>query len=282
MKEALRKVPGLVRMWRALGRVRHGLVLRLARRRNYTFTQFRRLPTQIDLLAGPVLAATGAGGDGAPVRILLFGCSNGAEAFSLASALHERRPEARWEIVCFDIEREMVAQARAATYPARAVAAQRTLSPDFVTRTFDVRGDELVVKGALRERVRFEVGNVLDTALIGGLAPADMVLAQNFLYHLPRRDATRACGHLISLLKPRSALAVDGADLDLRTEITAAAGLAPWPEAVERIHEEARVERGYAWPSIYWGLEPYQPWRRDAERRYATIFLRGSVKRDPS
>jgi chemotaxis methyl-accepting protein methylase len=214
------------------------------------------------------------GRNGAPFRVLLFGCSSGAEAFSLASALQERRPGARWEIDCFDIEPEMVARARSGTYPVREVVAQRTASPEFVSRTFDVRGDDLVVKAKLRERVRFDVGDVLDETLIARLAPAHLVVAQNFLYHLERRDAVRAFGHLIRLLQPRGVLAVDGADLDLRTEITAAAELEPWPAEIERIHEEARVERGYAWPRIYWGLEPYQPWRRDAQRRYATMFVR--------
>jgi chemotaxis methyl-accepting protein methylase len=274
MKEALRRVPGLLRLWRLVGRVRHGLVLRFARRRNYTFTQFRRLPTQVDQLAGPVLDAAGVGGNGASLRVLLFGCSSGAEAFSLASALRECRPEAGWEIDCWDIEPDMVALARTATYPARDVVAQRTATPEFVSRTFDVSGDDLVVKAVLRERLRFDVGDVLDEALIARLAPADVVVAQNFLYHLARPDAERAFGHLIRLLKPRGVLAVDGADLDLRTEITARAALVPWPAEIERIHEEARVERGYAWPQIYWGLEPYQPWRPDAVRRYATIFLR--------
>jgi chemotaxis methyl-accepting protein methylase len=261
-----------VRVWRWGGHLRHALVLRLSRRRNYTFTQFCRLPTQMDFLAGPVLDATGAGSGGVPPRIVVFGCSNGSEAYSLASALRARRPGSQWEIECFDIDAGMVAQARAARYPVVQVTQQRNVPPAFLARTFDARGDEFVVQQSLTMRVRFAVGDVLDASLIARLTPADLVLGQNFLYHLRRRDAVRAFHHLVRLLKPGGALAVDGADLDLRTRLTVEAGLAPWPDAIERIHEEARVERGYAWPGIYWGLEPYDRGRADAARRYATIF----------
>ena len=273
-KDLLRRVPGLVRLWRIAGRIRHALVLRFARRRNYTFTQFCRLPTQIEEVVGPVLEATNAGAAGSHIHVLLFGSSIGAEPYSLASALFAQRPGVRWDISCYDIEPEMVDIARTGRYAVKEVALQRGIPPGFVTRTFDRTGEDFVVKPEIRKRVQFHVGNILDVRLIRSLDLADLVVAQNLLYHLSRADATRAFHNLFQLLKPRGALAVDGADLDLRAALTEDAGLVPWRENVERIHNEARVERGYAWPRIYWGLEPYDGQRRDAERRYATIFLR--------
>lgn len=279
MKEFLRRVPGVVRLWRALGRAQHAAVLRLSRRRNYTFTQFCRLPTQLELLAGPVLDAIGKGGSAASVRVLLFGSSTGAEAYSLASTFAARRPRLSFRIECFDIAPDMVGRTQRGVYAPDELSRRSGLPVGFVERTFDVREGEFMVKFALRARVSAEVGDVLDARLMGALGKADFVLAQNFLYHLRRREAVRAFRHLIDLLAPRAALVVDGADLDLRTRCTAEAGLEPWPEEVERVHEEAREERGYAWRRIYWGLEPYDHERRDALRRYATIFVKGMLDR---
>jgi chemotaxis protein methyltransferase CheR len=268
-KDFLRRLPGMVRLWRWVGRTRHALVLRLARRRNYTFTQFCRLPTQVALLAGQVLDAV-TGGDEA--RVIVFGCSNGAEAYSLASTLRTRGK--RFTIDCYDIDAEILVRAREASYAPEEISRRGGLPPGFVERTFDLTGGRYVVKREIRSAVRFELGSVLDAELIARLEPAHLVLAQNFLYHLTRAESDRAFEHLIGLVQPRGALAVDGVDLDLRARCTLGAGLEPWPEEVERIHEEARDERGYAWPSIYWGLEPYDARRPDALRRYATIFLK--------
>jgi hypothetical protein len=58
--------------------------------------------------------------------------------------------------------------------------------------------------------------------------------------------------------------------------MTAEAGLRPCAIELETIHEESRTLRGYAWPKVYWGLEPFDARRTDAARRYATIFLRDS------
>lgn len=268
-KEFLRHLPGLVPLWRSMSRMRHALVLRLARRRNYTFTQFCRLPTQIELLAGPVLDAVL---DGAELRVVVFGCSIGAEAYSLASALRARGM--RFTMICYDIDADVLARAREAAYTPDEITRRGGLPAGFMERTFDVTGGRYVVKAELRGTVRFELGSVLDGALMARIEPAHLVLAQNFLYHLGRADALRAFDHLTRLVRPRGALAVDGVDLDLRTRCTLAAGLEPWPGEVERIHGEAREERGYAWPAVYWGLEPYDGGRADALRRYATIFLK--------
>lgn len=277
MKDLLREIPGVLWLWRRIQRAHYAFVLRLSQRRNYTFTQFCRLPTQFEELVGPVLDATGAGTARPHVKVLLFGSSNGAEPYSLASALLAKRPGVEWDISCYDIEPGMVTVARAGRYAAREVAAQRGIPLGFVARTFDRWGDDFVVKPAIRQRVQFQVGDILDPRLIRSLEPVDLVIAQNLLYHLSRAEATRAVHHLFPLIKPGGALVADGADLDLRAALTAAAGLVPWRGNVERIHNEARVERGFAWPRVYWGLEPYDGRRRDAERRYATIFLRPPV-----
>ena len=271
---ALRLLPDSIRRRPLIGRAEHAMTLRLAPRGNNLFTQFCRLPTQIEVLAGPVLDLLHVGSND-ELRIVVFGCSIGAEPYSIASVLRTRRPDVHVSIECFDIDADVIARARVGRY-SREELKGANVTPDFIDRTFDATGDGFTVKPEIMAGVRFAVGNVLDETLIKSLGGADVVVAQNFLYHLPRPVARNAFARLFTLLKPRSAILIDGADLDMRTRLTAEAGLQPCLTDLERIHIESRVTRGYAWPHIYWALEPFDSRRPDATRRYATIFLSGT------
>lgn len=271
---AIRRIPGAIRLRRLIGYAEHAWTLRTSERRNYLFTEFCRLPTQNETLAGPVVDYLRLGPQD-ELRIIVFGCSIGAEPYSIASVLRKLRPALRFRLECYDIEPDVVARAQSARYTPAEIST-RNVTPEFIEHTFDAAeaGDAMLVKPAIAERVRFLLGNVLDRSLVERLGQADVVVAQNFLYHLPRPQAEQAFRNLFALLKPRAALLVDGTDLDLRTRLTAAAGLEPFTVSLERIHEESRLLRGYVWPRVYWGLEPFDAKRSDAARRYATIFLR--------
>lgn len=273
IRDRLRKVPGAIRLVRTVRNVEHRFTLRFARRRNYLVTKFCRLPTQLDVMASDVVDFLRSPGDDSEIRIIVFGCSIGAEPYSIASVLRRRRPELRFRIECFDIEPTVIARAEAATYFTYELDSLPPLTPDFLASTFEPLGDGVVVKREIANSVRFTGGDVLDAGLIRRLGHADVVVAQNFLYHLARPDAERAFGHLFSLLRPRAAVLLDGADLDMRTRLTEAARLRPCGSEIERIHSESRIMRGYAWPRVYWGLEPFDARRSDAYRRFATIFF---------
>jgi chemotaxis protein methyltransferase CheR len=274
LRAALRRVPGVRQFARAVKHLEHAFTLRFARRRNYIFTKFCRLPAQLDVLATDVVDFVRSP-DGSEIRIIVFGCSIGAEPYSIASVLRTRRPDVAFRMECFDIEPAVIARAEAARYDASELETSPPLTPDFVASTFD-RVDDMggvVVKPEIARSVRFAVGNVLDASLIERIGRADIVVAQNFLYHLPRPEAERGFANLVALLRPRAALLVDGADMDMRARVTDAAGLRPCTTDLERIHGESRIERGYAWPRVYWGLEPFDARRSDAARRFATIFF---------
>src|SRR5215467_8395212 len=262
------------RVDRIVDAIKHRLTLHFATRQNHLFTRFCRLPTQLEVLAGDVVDFLAPCDDSAEVRIIVFGCSIGAEPYSIASVLQRRRPDLRFRIECFDIEPVVVARGEAATYSTPELKSWPPLTSDFVESTFDRTNDGVIVRPEIRHTVRFAVGDVLDAALIHHLGTADVVVAQNFLYHLARSEAEEAFLNLLSLMKPRAALLVDGADLDMRTRMTAAARLRPCGTELERIHDESRITRGYAWPGVYWGLEPFDAGRKDAHRRFATIFFR--------
>ena len=255
---------------------RHQWVLHFGARENVTFTQFMRLPHQYEALAGLVvdLLSDGRAPD-RPLRFIVVGCSNGAEPYSIASVLLHRRPGLAFDILASDLEAAMIEKAKTARYTSRDVNMMAELDASFVGRTFEPDGDDFVVRPEIRARVSFAVADVLDPEHIAALGKGDVVVAQNFLYHLHRRDARRAFANIVSLLAPRSALFVDGMDIDLRPRLTHAHGLEPLDHLIPEIHADALKLRGAPWPWTYWSLEPIDTGRRDWKRRYATIYLRG-------
>jgi chemotaxis methyl-accepting protein methylase len=249
-------------------------VLWFGPRENVTFTQFLRLPRQYDALCGPVLDFLRPDGSGPPLSILIFGCSNGAEPVSIASTLLRRRPDVPFDIVATDLEPEMIAKASGGRYTGAEINMMATLDPAFVDATFSARDGSFEVKPEIRARITYQVADVLDSH-VADLGQADIVAAQNFLYHLPRKASRRAFGNIVAALKPRSVLLLDGMDMDMRCALTRKAGLQPLDHRIPEIHADSLVLRGAPWPWTYWGLEPFDDRRRDWKQRYATIFVRG-------
>src|SRR5207253_8925862 len=133
------------------------------------------------------------------------GCSNGAGPYSMASTLASRHPDLDFEVSAMDIDPGVIAKAEAARFTREEVTKNAYVSEEFIAATFVPAGEDLEVRPEIRRRVRFQVSDVLDADLIAAIGHADIVVAQNFLYHLERSQARRAFAHLCSLLKPRSA-----------------------------------------------------------------------------
>jgi chemotaxis methyl-accepting protein methylase len=262
------------------GMWRHARLVREApRSQRHTYTCFLRAPLQLQALTGPVLARVSEPADATAarrrLRVLVFACSNGAEAYTLASALLQADPSLDLEMEASDLHQEMIDKATAGRYGRDEVLHSPYMTPAFAEATFDREGDTFVVKAALRERVRFRTADLLAPDLPAQFAPADLVLAQNVLFHLPPDAATQALRSLHRLLRPRGALAIEGADTGLKLRLTRELGLAPLPWNVRAIYEQSRVHVSAAWWRYYYGSEPYAPWRLDKARRYGSIFLKG-------
>jgi chemotaxis methyl-accepting protein methylase len=140
---------------------------------------------------------------------------------------------------------------------------------------FDQSGDKLSVKPEFASRVSFGIGDITDAAYMAGLPRADLVFAQNVLFHLPRPVARRAFDNLVSCLRPGGAFFVNGMDTDMRAKLTRQYGLEPVAQRIAEIHEEARVDRGANWASSYWGREPLKM-SGDWVRKYCTIYNKKS------
>jgi chemotaxis protein methyltransferase CheR len=255
-------------------KMRHKLSLLVSDRENSNFTGFLRLPTQFKALAGPALAhVRSRRSSETPLRVTVVGCSNGAEAYTIASVLLAADPGLRFHVRGYDIDPDCIRYAGRARYAADEIYNNKVITERFVAETFDRAGDSFVVKPHIAAHVDFERGDVLDLALATAAAGSDIVFAQNFLFHLSPKDAWHALENILRIARPGSALFLDGTDLDLRQRFARRQRLLPLDYEIETIHVEARRARAVGWPYSYWGLEPFLTYKRDWQRRYATIFL---------
>ncbi|MFZ1683329.1 MAG: CheR family methyltransferase [Candidatus Zixiibacteriota bacterium] len=281
-KRLLKSVPFAGRIWNAHATrvLRFKILLLLGKRESQTFTRFYRLPTQFKVLAGPVINFLLEDSPEQEIRILVIGCSKGAEAYTISAALQKYRPGTKFSIHGVDIDPYMITRAEAARYHADELGIYPRDHKDAVASLFvEERSEESVydIKPEVRRHVTFSVGNALDPNLAATCGPADIVFAQNFLYHLKPADSKLAFFNLCSLLKPRAALFIDGMDLDMKQRLTRQVGLTPMLDEIETIHADAYEERGTSWPAIYWGLEPLSRSRKDWTYRYSTIFTRNQT-----
>lgn len=236
------------------------------------YTSFYRSPGQLDALVGPVLDRVLGRGVGAPT-LLVFACSNGAEAYTLASELLFRRPGLDFTIRASDPQRTALQKAVSARYSLSEIAPDLPVPQEFLSRTFCRDGEEYVVRPAVRERVRFEQADLLDPELPSRYDSADLVFAQNVLCHMSAPLARRAFDNITRLLKPGSFVFLDGMDLDLRVQLTRQWGLEPLDYKVRATYGHSRAHAPKRWWKYYYGSEPYFPLARDKLARYGTIFL---------
>jgi chemotaxis protein methyltransferase CheR len=257
--------------------LRYQLALHLEKRESFTFTQFLRLPTQYEALAGPVLTMLGWPVWTDPLTIVVAGCSTGAEPYTISSVLQREAPNLRFMVDAFDCDETALETASGGAYLRDNVLGNRFMSSAFVSDTFDERADQLAVKQKVAERVHLSRRDLLDPGLTRTLPPADIVFAQNILCNMTRPLARQAFHRISALVKPAGVLFIDGVDLDMRSSLTRACKFQPLDYEVERIHNEARAIRGERYPWYATGLEPFNGRRKDWLRRYATIFYRGKM-----
>lgn len=261
------------------GRARQRALLRNADRSNsHTYTSFYRSPVQLDALIGPVLAHFEKRGIFQP-SILLFAGSIGAEAYTLASELRYRRPDLQLHIRASDLHAHTVERARTATYTMEEIRQNLDVPATFLQRTFDALGeDRYVVKPEIRAAVSFEQADLLSPELTNQFAPADIVFAQNVLFHMPQAMARQAFAAIVRMLKPGGVLFIDGMELDMRVDLARTHGLVPLDYQIKEIYQYSRKHIPICWWRYYYGNEPYVSFARHRQTRYGTIFLAPNAK----
>lgn len=160
------------------------------------------------------------------LSIWSVGCSTGQEPYSLAMMFAES-PErwAGWDIriLATDISPSVITRARAGRYSHFEI--QRGLPARSMLNWFEADGSDWLLRGTIRDRVRFSEHNVLSDALPPG--PFDLILCRNMLFYLTAAHRQRALARL------GDALAHDGLFMlgAFETMIGQESGLAIDPEA---------------------------------------------------
>lgn len=241
------------------------------RSNSHTYTSFYRSPPQIEALVGPVLSHFERLGITSP-SILLFAGSNGAEAYTIASELIARRPDLDFRIRASDLHEHTVQHATEGSYSLGEITQGLTVPQEFLDRTFDQVDGRYVVKPEIRARVSFEQADLLSPDFTSQFETADIVFVQNVLFHMPPALARQAFAAVVHFLKPGSVLFLEGMELDMREELTQAAGLAPLNYKVKEIYEYSRQHIPTLWWRYYFGNEPYCGLVKNKLARYSTIF----------
>lgn len=179
-------------------------------------TWFFRYPESMTALADLALARS-AERAGLPLRILSLPCSTGEEPYTIAIALLDAglAPE-QFVIDAADISVANLQTANAARYGRNSF---RSASMSFRDRHFQADGNEFVLSEAVRDRVRFHLGNLLDPNLALHAGQYDLVFCRNLLIYFDTTDQNRSVEILCRLARPDGVLFVGPAEASVLTRL---------------------------------------------------------------
>jgi SAM-dependent methyltransferase/mannose-6-phosphate isomerase-like protein (cupin superfamily) len=269
------KLPALfsnLSLVRSYGNLLHTLARRHGVRAQAPSTFFLRNRPQLELIRR--LIERRAETD--PLRVAVLGCSTGVEAYSIAWRIRSARPDLKVTLHAVDISKRAVEFGECGKYSL--VDSQLTdtdvferMSETEMMELFDRDTDAATVKSWIKEGIKWRAGDVLQPETIDALGPQDIVIASNFLCHMPPLMAERCLRNIERLVRPGGYLFVSGIDLDVRTKVADDLGWRPLQELLAEIHEGDPSMKTY-WPWHYVGLEPLNKKRKDWKLRYAAAF----------
>lgn len=257
---------------RSYGNFLHRLARMQGGRGQAFATFFLRNRPQLELIRR--LAARRSNDD--PLRVAVFGCSTGAEVYSVAWTIRSERPDVSLILHAVDISKQAIEIGRRGSYPLADLQLTNTDIFERVTESetkelFDRDGDIMRVKSWLREGIEWSVGDAATPEILDSLGQHDLVVANNFLCHMQPEMAARCLRNIARLVRPHGFLLVSGIDLDIRASVARDLGWRAIGELLEEIHEGDPCMRSL-WPFHYVGLEPLDKNRPEWRLRYATAF----------
>lgn len=137
-----------------------------------------------------------------PLRIWVMPSSSGEEAYSIALCLLERWPElANWdvEIVSSDIDTQILAQAQAGHYSARAI---QHLPASWLQKYFTRTGNGYQISQDLRDAVAFTRVNLHDPKEVADYRDFDVVFCRNLLIYFDDSSRHQAAQTFFEVLRP--------------------------------------------------------------------------------
>jgi SAM-dependent methyltransferase len=259
----------------AYGGFLHSLVKLRSARTQYHGTFFFRNRPQLQVIR--TLATQRP--KNSPLKILVLGCSNGAEVYSLLWAIRSACPDLQLTVTAVDISPAILEIAKEAVYSlgenqlVHSPIFER-LSEDEFQMVFDKENDNVKVKAWLREGIHWQVADANAQDFVRNFGGQDFVVANNFLCHMAPKEAERCLRNIARLVAENGYLVVSGVDIDVRTKVALDLGWTPMGDSLEEIHNgDPSIRRD--WPWRYWGLEPFNRRRKGWSVRYASVFRCG-------
>ena len=163
-------------------------------------TYFFRDPEQFAYLRSTVLPEIAARlPHGATMSVWCAGCATGEEAYSLAMVLDNLGFATQARVIATDLSSLAISRARAGSYTRWSFRVKATPWRD---RWFTFRDNAWHARPELRERVQFEVFNLVDFANGVNRAQYDLILCRNVLMYLEPVIAARVTAALAHALAP--------------------------------------------------------------------------------
>lgn len=146
----------------------------------------------------------------ATFRILSAPCSSGEEPYSMAIALLEADiPRERWTVEGIDLSERSLVRAQQGVY--RESSFRET--PAFLrSKYFHERPGGWELVPSVRGLVRFQRGNLLDSELLAGAAPFDLIFCRNLLIYLHAQARQKVLSNMERLLAPQGILCMGHAE----------------------------------------------------------------------
>lgn len=270
-----KRLPAALRETRAAqwyGGILHQLVCRHANRQQFFGTFFLRNRPELEQIRRVIQSLP----HDSTLRIAVLGCSSGAEVYSLLWTIRSARPDLKLQTRAVDISPEILRIAETAVYTSESSALLgrsifERLSNAERHEIFDWDGEKGAVKPWIRAGITWQLGDAADPELVRVLGPQDIVLASNFLCHMPPALAERCLRNIAHLVDHGGHLFVLGVDLAVRSKVARELGWQPVTDLIREIHDGDPSVRG-DWPWEWWGLEPLNDRRRDWQLRYAVAY----------
>jgi len=206
------------------------------------------------------------------LRLLSLPCASGEEPYSMAMALLSAGfPENRFRIDAVDISTRLLDRARAAVYGRNSF---RGKGLEFRDRYFEPQGNGFRLADAVRDKVNFRHGNLLDRRFAPEAKTYDVVFCRNMLIYFGRATQDRAVEALVRSMKADALLFVGPSESGLM--LSQGFSLANLPRAFafrnrRRASPEPRAKPppGRRRPAAARAARPAAPARRAAASRPA-------------
>ena len=198
-------------------------------------TFFFRDRTPFDTFSNTVAPALKKALGGRRARIWCAACSTGQEPYSLAMLLEET-PGLDADILATDLCASVIEKAKAGLYSQFEV--QRGLAVQRLVKHFEQTGDHFRISPRLRQRVRFETGNLLEDFARHG--KQDVIFCRNVLIYFDIEAKAKILDRLAAQLQPHGYLVLGAAETvvgltEALRPVPGQRGLYARPEALEKI-----------------------------------------------